>query len=204
MSILHIRTATESDLDAVVGLRIAAEDRLHAAGIDQWHNRERGLRNLREGIRDGVTSVVTDPAENVVATLTLAGPDPDWWRAEDVPDSALYLYKLMISDGWRGTGLGDELLDWACLRAQEENKSSVRLDCWRTNVALQQYYLARGFRHLRTESAPGRGSGALFERDARTMTSTTSHLSLLMAAAVPGSSPSGLHRSSWCDASDQR
>lgn len=178
MSVLRIRLANESDLDAVVGLRIAAEERLHAAGIDQWHDRERGIRNLREGIRDGVTSVVTDPSGRVVATASLAGPDPDWWREEDAPGSALYLYKLIINDDWRGTGLGDEILDWACWRAEEEGKSAVRLDCWRTNTALQEYYKARGFRHVRTESAPGRGSGALFERPVGTRTSTTEYLSV--------------------------
>ncbi|MGI5122822.1 GNAT family N-acetyltransferase [Marinactinospora thermotolerans] len=175
---LHIRTATDDDLEAVVGLRIAAEERLHAAGIDQWHDRERGIRNLREGIHDGVTSVVTTPAGEVVATVTLAGPDPDWWHEEDDPESALYLYKLMINDDWRGTGLGDEILDWACQQAQDRGKSSVRLDCWRTNVALQKYYKDRGFRHLRTETAPGRGSGALFEREVGVRTATSRHLSV--------------------------
>ncbi|MFJ9558385.1 GNAT family N-acetyltransferase [Nocardiopsis sp. NPDC101807] len=131
---------------------------------------------MQEGIRDGVTSVVTDPAGAVVATVTLAGPDPDWWHEDDAPESALYLYKLMINDSWRGTGLGDEILDWACRHAAAEGKSSVRLDCWRTNTALQEYYKARGFRHLRTETAPGRGSGALFEREVDVSTATTEHL----------------------------
>lgn len=173
---LHIRLADEHDVESVSALRIEAEDRLHMAGIDQWHNRERGLRNLREGIEAGETFVVTDDQEEVVATLTLSGPDPDWWHEGDDPEAALYLYKLIIGDAWRGTGLGDELLDWACDQAESQGKRFVRLDCWRTNTALQRYYLARGFRHIRTETAPERGSGALFERPVTTRTAGSFNL----------------------------
>lgn len=170
---LRIRPAATDDLAALVELRVDAEVRLRAAGIDQWHNRERGIRNLAEGIEAGVTSVVVDAHDRVQATLTLSGPDPDWWGPDDDPHDALYLYKLMIGDGWRGSGLGDELLDWACARAQERGKTWVRLDCWRTNLRLQEYYLARGFRHVRTMVKEGRGSGALFERDAAVRTAAT-------------------------------
>lgn len=173
---LHIRLASEQDVEAVSALRIEAEDRLHTAGIDQWHNRERGLRNIREGIRAGETFVVIDEQEKAIATLTLSGPDPDWWRESDAPESALYLYKLIITDEWRGTGLGDELMDWACAQAESQGKRFVRLDCWRTNITLQKYYLKRGFQHLRTETIPDRGSGALFQRPVTTRTAESFHL----------------------------
>lgn len=173
---LHVRTATPDDLDALIKMRVAIEDRLHAAGIDQWHNRDRGIRNLREGVQAGTTHVVVDPAGTVVATLTLSGPDSDWWRKSDNPDSALYLYKFMITDPWRGSGLGEEMLDWACQQAQKQGKEVVRLDCWRTNTKLHEYYKQRGFYHVRTDIKAGRGSGALFERPAAVRTASTRHL----------------------------
>lgn len=159
-----IRTATPDDVDAVVALRIEAEEWLHAAGINQWVDRARGIRNIRDGIAAGTTYVVADDTGAVIASLTLAGPDLDFWTSEDDLDSALYLYKFMIAKRHRGTGLGDELLDWACAQAAQRGYRWLRLDCWRENTALQRYYQRRGFKYVRTVMVDGRGSGALFQR----------------------------------------
>lgn len=165
---MRIRIATPDDVDAVVALRIEAEEWLRSAGINQWVDRARGVRNIREGIAAGTTYVVTDDAGAVIASLTLAGPDRDFWTSDDDLDSALYLYKFMISRPYRGTGLGDELLDWACEEAARRGRRWLRLDCWRGNTALQRYYLRRGFDHVRTVVVAGRGSGALFQRPVTT------------------------------------
>ncbi|MBV2367127.1 GNAT family N-acetyltransferase [Streptomonospora nanhaiensis] len=168
-----IRLAEAADLDALIALRIESETWLHAAGIQQWVDRERGIRNLREGVAAGVTYVVDDGG-TVAATLTLNGPDRDFWTDEDDPENALYLYKFIIGPAHRGTGLGDALLDWACAEAEGRGKALLRLDCWRENKSLQRYYLDRGFHHVRTVQVAGRGSGALFERPADLRTTTRS------------------------------
>ena len=69
---------------------------------------------------------------------------------------ATYLYKFMLDASARGTGLGDALLNWACERAAGQGDRWLRLDCWRSNAALHDYYLRRGFRHVDTRTAPGR------------------------------------------------
>lgn len=161
------RKATPHDTDDIIALRLYSEEWLHAAGIDQWHDTQRGIRNIRDGINAGETWIVDDPEGGAAGTLTLGGSDPDFWSAKESRDS-LYLYKFMVGPKWRGTGLGDELLDWACAQAQKAGKLWLRLDCWRSNRALQGYYRRRGFRHVRTVVVEGRGSGALFERSAKT------------------------------------
>ncbi|MFG1755914.1 GNAT family N-acetyltransferase [Streptosporangium sandarakinum] len=172
-----VREATAEDVDAVVALRIESERWLHAAGIRQWTDRERGIRIIRDRIAVGGMYLVIDEDGTAIASLTLSGPDPDFWDSRDEPDSALYLYKLMITERYRGTGLGDELLDWACEQAEARGKRWLRLDCWRDNQGLQRYYLRRGFEHVRTMVVEGRDSGALFQRPATIRTATSRYLS---------------------------
>jgi hypothetical protein len=52
----------------------------------------------------------------------------------------------------------------SCHQAEMFRCLYLRLDCHRTNTALHNYYLRRGFTLLDVRSAPGRDSGALFER----------------------------------------
>lgn len=161
-----IREATRDDVESVVALRIESEQWLHAAGVRQWVDRDRGIRIIRDRIASGGTYLVIDADGAVVASLTLDEPDRDFWTDEDEPETAIYLYKLMITKRYRGTGLGDELLDWACAQAEHRGKRWLRLDCWRDNDGLQRYYMQRGFAHVRTMVVEGRDSGALFQRPA--------------------------------------
>ncbi|GAA3165729.1 hypothetical protein GCM10010466_65670 [Planomonospora alba] len=179
-----VREATPEDVDAVVALRIESERWLHAAGVRQWIDRDRGIRVIRDRITAGGTYLVVDNDDAVVASLTLSGPDTDFWTSEDEPETALYLYKFMITGRCRGTGLGDELLDWACAQAEQEGKRWLRLDCWRDNYGLQRYYLERGFTHVRTMIVDGRDSGALFQRPAALRTATGRFLATAAAQDV--------------------
>lgn len=170
---LTIRTAGSNDFPSLADLRIQAERWLHAAGVHQWLDHQRGLRSIRTGIEAGTAWIVEDGTDTA-ATLTLSGPDWDFWTENDDPYNAIYLYKFIVSDQWRGTGLGDALLDWACETAQSQGKCFLRLDCWRENTALQAYYIDRGFHPVRTMVVEGRDSGALLERPAATRTSGAS------------------------------
>jgi len=165
-----IRPATTYDLDTLMALRSEAETWLRAAGIQQWTEdyAEQGHRVLREAVDRGVTWLVTAPDGSPAGTITLNGPDRDFWRSVDEPDDALYVYKMIVARGHDGCGLGDAVLNWASRKAAEAGRSWVRLDCRRDNYRLHDYYKARGFDHVRTAWLPPRptNSGALFQRQA--------------------------------------
>lgn len=171
-TVYQIRLAGDADLDALVSLRTYAETWLHAADIDQWTDHARGITSIQAGLNSGGAHVVIDHQGDIVAGLTLAGPDPDFWQDSDQPDTGLYLYKFMLGPTTRGTGLGDALLDWACTQATHQHKTWLRLDCWRTNTNLQTYYTRRGFTLIRTVNAPHRSSGTLMQRPATLHTYT--------------------------------
>ncbi|MDJ0465985.1 GNAT family N-acetyltransferase [Streptomyces sp. H27-C3] len=165
----RIRPASTSDVDALMALRTEAEGWLSSVGTDQWSHSEiagRALERWRATIDDGRSWVVTDDQGAVVATVSRGPADPDFWRASDQPESAFYLYKLIVARSASGNGLGDRILAWADDVAAAEGRTWVRIDCWRTNHGLQKYYVDRGFEYIRTESPSHRKSGWLAQRRA--------------------------------------
>ncbi|MEU4032403.1 GNAT family N-acetyltransferase [Streptomyces anulatus] len=162
-----LRLATTADVEALMALRIEAEGWLAAAGIDQWRNpqtRGPALAKWMADIEASRTWVVED--QSVLATVTLAAADMDFWQLDDSPDSAVYVAKLITTRAAKGSSLGGRLLDWAGSQARAQGKPWVRLDCWRDNLALQKFYLAEGFEHVRTEAPTHRLSGWLGQRSA--------------------------------------
>ncbi|MCX4451645.1 GNAT family N-acetyltransferase [Streptomyces sp. NBC_01789] len=184
-----LRLATTEDVDALMALRIEAEGWLAAAGIDQWRNpRTRGpaLAKWVADIEAGRTWVLEDQV--VVATVTLALPDMDFWRTSDDPESAVYVAKLITARATKGRGLGSRLLDWSGSQARAQGKPWVRLDCWRDNLALQDFYMREGFAHVRTEAPTHRLSGWMGQR----LASVVRHPDRLLTTSSPqfsGSKP---------------
>ncbi|WP_206305112.1 GNAT family N-acetyltransferase [Streptomyces sp. B29(2018)] len=162
-----IRRAEVGDAPSLMALRIEAEGWLAHAGVDQWRDpatRPTALAKWRADIEAGRTWVVEKLDGRLSGTVTLAAPDTDFWSTADDLGSALYVAKLITARNARGTRLGARLLDWVSHRATAQELSWVRLDCWRSNRALQAYYLALGFEHVRTEAPPHRKSGWLAQR----------------------------------------
>ncbi|WP_189172298.1 GNAT family N-acetyltransferase [Pilimelia anulata] len=144
-------------------------------------------------IADGAIWVLED-ADTMVGTITLeTSGDPDFWTPTELAEPALYLSKLATLPSRAGEELGALLLDWACDHAYRRGVPEVRLDAWRTNPALHDYYRHRGWTYLRTEVTPGRQSGALFVRAARPMplaaADRLNHSGLVAAGATAPCSP---------------
>ncbi|MFI0901841.1 GNAT family N-acetyltransferase [Streptomyces sp. NPDC020983] len=162
-----IRPATSADSNALMKLRVEAEEWLASEGIDQWRApgfRDRALAKWQVDIADGRTWVVPDANGALLGTITLARPDVDFWKKADSPESAVYVAKLITARSAAGQHLGGRLLDWAGGVARNQQLPWVRLDVWRDNARLQSYYLAEGFEHVRTEAPPHRLSGWMAQR----------------------------------------
>jgi GNAT superfamily N-acetyltransferase len=166
MTVYEVRPAVSSDVPALMELRTEAEGWLAAAGIDQWSNAALGRRAISgwlDMIGLGRTWVFTK-SDRIVATVSLAPADKDFWRDDDDLLSALYIYKFIVGRSEKGTGLGARILDWVSAIAHAEGRRWVRLDVWRDNRGLQGYYLGQAFQHVRTESPTHRLSGWLGQR----------------------------------------
>ncbi|MEV0695396.1 GNAT family N-acetyltransferase [Streptomyces sp. NPDC050388] len=165
-----IHPASAADVPALMALRTEAEDWLRAKGSDQWSDRETGSRAIakwKTAITEGRTWIIREEGdERVLGTVSRGPVDTDFWTEQDAPETAFYLYKLMVARSASGLGIGSLILDWACKVASLEGREHVRIDCWRTAHGLQRYYEGLGFTHIRTEAPPHRRSGWLGQRSA--------------------------------------
>lgn len=165
----YIRPAAGADVPALLSLRAEAEGWLRTKGTDQWSDPETGQRAMakwRASIDEGRAWVVVDENGTVVATVSRGPVDRDFWTDADLPESALYLYKLIVARGASGRHLGTRVIDWMSRLAAMEGRTWVRIDTWRTNTELHSYYERLGFQHVRTEMTPHRRSGWLAQRAA--------------------------------------
>ncbi|MFD9773754.1 GNAT family N-acetyltransferase [[Kitasatospora] papulosa] len=186
----YLRPARAEDVPALMALRTEAETWLGTKGTDQWSDPETGgkaITKWRASIDEGRAWVVTSDVGGVLATVSRGPVDRDFWTDDDHPESALYLYKLIVARQAGGHQLGARLVDWASNLAALEGRDWVRIDTWRTNRGLHAYYERLGFKHVRTESPSHRRSGWLAQR-------AVSELSLPERPLVVGRSPSSTGR----------
>ncbi|MFI1938190.1 GNAT family N-acetyltransferase [Streptomyces purpureus] len=170
----YLRPARPDDLPALLALRAEATRWLRDRGSDQWSDARTGpvaLEKWRRVVEQGNTWVVVDSVGgDALATVSRGSADVDFWTADDRPESAFYLDKLIVARRAAGRRLGERVVDWACGVAEREGRAWVRVDVWRTNPRLHAYYERLGFTHVRTCVHPGRRSGWLAQRAAATRT----------------------------------
>ncbi|WP_234330099.1 GNAT family N-acetyltransferase [Streptomyces viridochromogenes] len=150
-------------------LRTEAEGWLRTKGTDQWSDPETGERAIakwRASIDEGRAWVVVGEHDEVLATVSRGPVDRDFWKDDDRPETALYLYKLIVAREASGRQLGTRVIDWMSRLAALEGRTWVRIDTWRSNTGLHAYYERLGFKHVRTEAPSHRRSGWLAQRPA--------------------------------------
>ncbi len=160
----ELRVATRDDIDAVLDLLEARVGWLRARGSDQWSTWLTWPAKLPESIDRGEVLLLFDGTEAIATITVSAEGDRDFWTPAELAEPALYISKLATRLDHAGKELGALLLDWSINHASRTGRQFVRLDVWRSATDLHDYYLKRGWRHVRTVYAEHRHSGALFER----------------------------------------
>jgi predicted N-acetyltransferase YhbS len=168
---ITMRKAEPADLDTVTKLHQDARSWLSSRGLDQWQPMQTGrlsIDRVRSGfarsIAKGACFIAMDGFDPVGTITVDSFADPDFWTDQDDPTNALYIHRMIVPRSHAGRGIGEQLIDWAAERAAATGHQWLRLDAWRTNERLHDYYRSLGFQHVRTVNLPHRGSGALFQR----------------------------------------
>ena len=170
---LQIARASAQHLDEVLGLIDDARSWLWTKDTDQWDKPwpDPAARNERvlAGLRNKKTWIVWDG--NIAAatiTITTRRNNAVWARpacTANLAERAVFVHRLITSRKYAGLGLGAELIDWAGLRGGREYGAKwIRIDVWRTNTGLHDYYTSKGFKPCGICEDPDYPSGALFEK----------------------------------------
>jgi len=164
---------TAEHLDAVLGLIEDAKGWLWTKATDQWEKpwptREARDARVAKGLASRTTWIVWDgtfPAATVTITPRM---NPDVWSMPhctcDLAERAVFVHRLITSRKYAGLGLGAEMLDWAGLRGQRLYGAKwMRIDVWKTNLRLHDYYRQRGFEPCGFCTDPHYPSSALFQK----------------------------------------
>jgi GNAT superfamily N-acetyltransferase len=167
MTARAVRLATAADLDDVLALIHGAASWLHSRGLDQWPHESPTLSAgaISRHIAAGHTWLAFEDGRAVATIAADPDGDTDFWEPWQLETPSWYVSKLATSRTAR-KGTGAMLLRWAVDRAGREGIVMVRLDVWRTNQRLQDWYREQGWTYRGTVELPWRKSGALFERPA--------------------------------------
>ena len=168
-----IERATTEHLCVVLDLINEAREWLQTKEIDQWAEpwptEEARDKRVLTGLQNGATWIVWDGGI-AAATVTIAKkPNLNVWqdpaRTCDLSEKAIYVHRLITAREYAGTGLGEELINWAALRGKRRNRAKwIRIDVWTSNEALHSYYENIGFSRCGRCPDPGYPSGALFQK----------------------------------------
>jgi GNAT superfamily N-acetyltransferase len=160
-----IRPAASCDVDDVLGLLNAAASWLHTRGLDQWPHGF-GTDRIAPMIDRGEVYLVREDGLAIATIAASPHGDSEFWTPVELDEPALYIAKLAVARDRRGQGLGEMLLRWTVDLAHGRSAQWARLDVWRTNHQLHEWYRRAGWTYVRTVDLPHRGSGTLFQRRA--------------------------------------
>jgi GNAT superfamily N-acetyltransferase len=161
--------AKDHDCNLIIRLVEEAAAWLRSKGTDQWAKPwpSRAARDARilADIRAGRTWIARD-GDNPAATITSRDMVDQALAGEWIDDEpAAYVRRLVVARSYGGCGLGSGLLNWAGrYAAQRYGARWIRIDVWKTNKALHQYYVDQGFQFVSYCRDPEYPSGALFQK----------------------------------------
>jgi GNAT superfamily N-acetyltransferase len=141
---LKIRPATLEDVDAVSRILVEAANWLAQIGEMRWRP-EQFTRSKLEPLVHSGELYLAFRGELAVGTMYLQLEDQFFWS--DVPQAeSLFIHKLAVSLGARGTGVSQALIEFAKLEVRRLERQYLRLDC-RNHPKIRALYENSGF-HL--------------------------------------------------------
>ena len=139
-----IQKSTGEDLDIIFGLYREAVSYQEKNGYSRWPEFERAL--IEGEVRDGRHYKILD-GDAVACVFSVVYNDPIIWKEKDEQPS-VYLHRIATNPDYKGRGMMNLIKDWAHENARQLGRKYIRMDTWRDNEQLKNYYINCGFKYL--------------------------------------------------------
>ena len=147
---IHVRPATERDLDAIERLYTDLNEYLEVhENHPKWRKGSYPLRcHAEEGLADGTLYVAEKDGEIAGTVIYLREQgEPyktvQWQLPFDVPVVVLHI--LAVHPAHQGAGVGKALMDHAEIVARQRGAQAVRLDTYVDNLPVSKLYEKCGY-----------------------------------------------------------
>jgi ribosomal protein S18 acetylase RimI-like enzyme len=115
------------------------------SGLPLWPDYPAKL--IREEIGAGLHFSAYDEEGKPAGCFSLALADPLIWAEEEKGD-AVYIHRTCVNPAAKGNRFARHVLSWACGYAAAAGRKHVRMDTWRDNPRLIDYYASCGFKRF--------------------------------------------------------
>lgn len=147
---IKIEIAKEKDIEDIHDLIIKRCKWFKENNIKQWdmsYAKRYNKDYLKKQINTNLMYIARCN-ETIVGCMFLKSKDEDYWQ-DDKP--SYYIHHLATNTLYKG--IGKSLINFAISKARIDNKEYLRLDCFKSNIKLNNYYKNLGFEN--------RGSGKI-------------------------------------------
>jgi GNAT superfamily N-acetyltransferase len=163
LDITMVRASAE-DFDAVLEVVQDATRRMQENGLTHWrlYLTDAGVRQVQRRVAGaaGEEVYLARRADDgrAVGAVSIEWSDREYWSDRGDDGLAGYVHMLCVHRLARGTGLGEQILQWAEQLITSRGRALARLDCWAASPFLPQYYERLGYARQGIKGGP---NGAL-------------------------------------------
>ena len=171
-----ILNSTLNDIDSIFNLYDSAVAHQKTVFHKHWQGFERSLIETEIAEHRQWKIIV---GNDIACIFAVTYNDASIWRERDLEPS-VYIHRIVTHPAFRGRAFVRDIIAWAHIFCQENDKRFIRMDTWADNPKLIEYYINCGFNFVGTsqpenlDGLPKHYSGnplALFEIPVMAMTS---------------------------------
>jgi len=140
---VEITVAPAFDWDTASEILMDAVQWFDARGTLVWIEEQISVEGLKSSYKIE-ESFLAHYKSKPIACMFLQESDSYYWP-EMQDDSSLFLHKLAVLRAFKGTGVAQQMMQWASEYAQRQGKSWLILDCHGGRPKLRQVYESFGF-----------------------------------------------------------
>lgn len=139
---IKIEIAKENDIETIHDLIVKRCKWFDENNIKQW-DMSYAKRYDKDYFKNQINTnlmYIAKYDETIAGCMLLKNKDEDYWQ-DDEP--SYYIHHLATDILYKG--IGKSLINFAINKARNDNKEYLRLDCFKSNIKLNNYYKNLGF-----------------------------------------------------------